>query len=193
MWESIRYYLALFIVVSWPPMLLFWFMIHPLIDFWRKVGPGFTYAIIVSVMTILGAGLFRIRHVLLAVEYGTHNPLIIDALILNVVIWVVFFPVRKQLTFRILIGLPELNLKTEQKLLTEGMFAKTRNPRYVGAMLFGFSVALLANYLAVYVVVLAFAFGLYGITLLEEKELRARFGKAYDEYCRRVPRFIPKF
>ena len=192
MWESIRYYPALFIVVTWPPALLFWFVVHPFVDFWRRVGPWITYAIVVSIMAVIAAGLFRIRDVLLAVEYGTHYPLIIAALILNGVTWVVFFPVRKQLTFRILIGLPELDLKTEQKLLTEGTFAKTRNPRYVAVMLFGLSVALLSNYRAGYVVFVAFVVGLYGITLLEEKELRARFGKAYEDYCARVPRFIPK-
>jgi len=120
--------------------------------------------------------------------------LIIAALILNGVTWAVFFPVRKQLTFRILIGLPELDLKNqEQKLLTEGMFAKMRNPRYVAVVLFGLSMALLTNYVAVYVVFVAFVIGLYAITLLEEKELRARFGTAYEDYCRCVPRFIPRF
>ena len=167
---------------------------NPFVNFWRKLGPPLTYAIVVSIMMVIAAGLFRIRDVLLAVEYGTHYPLIIAALILNGVTWAVFFPVRKQLTFRILIGLPELDLKNqEQKLLTEGMFAKTRNPRYVAVVLFGLSMALLTNYVAVYVVFVAFVIGLYGITLLEEKELRARFGKAYEDYCRCVPRFIPRF
>ena len=194
MWESTRYYLALFIVVTWLPALLFWFVIHPFVNFWRKLGPPLTYAIVVSIMMVIAAGLFRTRDVLLAVEYGTHYPLIIAALILNGVTWAVFFPVRKQLTFRILIGLPELDLKNqEQKLLTEGMFAKTRNPRYVAVVLFGLSMALLTNYVAVYVVFVAFVIGLYGITLLEEKELRARFGTAYEDYCRCVPRFIPRF
>jgi protein-S-isoprenylcysteine O-methyltransferase Ste14 len=29
------------------------------------------------------------------------------------------------------------------------------------------------------------------IVLLEEKELKERFGRGYEEYCRRVPRYIP--
>jgi protein-S-isoprenylcysteine O-methyltransferase Ste14 len=26
---------------------------------------------------------------------------------------------------------------------------------------------------------------------IEERELRARFGVAYEDYCRQVPRFVP--
>jgi protein-S-isoprenylcysteine O-methyltransferase Ste14 len=28
--------------------------------------------------------------------------------------------------------------------------------------------------------------------LLEEREMRRRFGQAYADYCRRVPRFLPR-
>jgi protein-S-isoprenylcysteine O-methyltransferase Ste14 len=30
------------------------------------------------------------------------------------------------------------------------------------------------------------------VVLLEEPELRERFGAEYEEYCGRVPRYIPK-
>jgi len=78
------------------------------------------------------------------------------------------------------------------KLLTDGIFARIRHPRYVEILLAVLTYALFSNYLASY---LMFLFGLpmiYLIVLLEERELRQRFGAEYEAYCRRVPRFIPR-
>jgi protein-S-isoprenylcysteine O-methyltransferase Ste14 len=52
--------------------------------------------------------------------------------------------------------------------------------------------ALIANYLAIYLLFPICAASLYLIVLLEERELRDRFGAAYQAYARRVPRFIPR-
>ena len=54
------------------------------------------------------------------------------------------------------------------------------------------AVALFTNYLAIYVLALAIIPALYLVVVLEEKELRDRFGLEYAAYSERVPRFIPR-
>ena len=49
--------------------------------------------------------------------------------------------------------------------------------------------ALIANYLAGYLVFAAWLVVMYPLVLLEERELRERFGEAYDAYCHQAPRF----
>ena len=84
-------------------------------------------------------------------------------------------------------------VKKNQELTTTGPYAHTRNPLYLGSMLMaaGFAVALMSwpvglvlaiGFLVIYVPVIA----------SEERFLRATF-PAFDEYCRRVPRLIPRF
>lgn len=50
----------------------------------------------------------------------------------------------------------------------------------------------MANYPAVYLAWLLWIPGVYVTVLFEERELRQRFGAEYEEYCREVPRFIPR-
>jgi len=95
---------------------------------------------------------------------------------------------------RSILGLAELAPdKRPGRLITTGVYAIIRHPRYLHLYLGFLGSALIANYLALYLVVALWLPGIYVIVLLEEKELRDRFGPAYDEYCRRVPRFIPRF
>ena len=51
---------------------------------------------------------------------------------------------------------------------------------------------LIVNNLAVYLLWLAWMPGIWIVVGFEERELRQRFGPAYDDYCRRVPRFVPR-
>jgi protein-S-isoprenylcysteine O-methyltransferase Ste14 len=79
-----------------------------------------------------------------------------------------------------------------QELVTEGIYARIRHPRYLSVLLGLVGLALMANYFGIYVVVAAFVPGLYAIIILEERELVERFGDAYRDYCKRVPRLIPR-
>jgi protein-S-isoprenylcysteine O-methyltransferase Ste14 len=83
-------------------------------------------------------------------------------------------------------------VKKNRELTVTGPYAHTRNPLYLGSMLiaFGFALALLswpvalvlaAGFLIIYVPVIA----------SEERFLRATFPE-FDEYCRRVPRMVPR-
>lgn len=83
-------------------------------------------------------------------------------------------------------------VKKNQELTTSGPYAFVRNPLYLGSILIaaGFALALeswpvaaalAVMFVAIYVPVIA----------SEERFLRATF-PGFDEYCRRVPRLLPR-
>ena len=74
--NSIRYFLALLLVISLPAMLLFWLLIHPFVHTWRRLGPAWTYSIVGTLLVLLTVGLFLLRIPLLAVDFGMRYPLL---------------------------------------------------------------------------------------------------------------------
>jgi len=77
-------------------------------------------------------------------------------------------------------------------LVTEGFFAHSRNPLYVGNMLVFLGLFLILNSAWGYLAgVPFFVFAYVSIVSAEEEYLRRQFGAAYDAYCRRVNRFVP--
>jgi protein-S-isoprenylcysteine O-methyltransferase Ste14 len=191
--NTIRYYVALILVILFLPTLLPWLLIHPFIRFWRRLGPGWTYGLVGILMALGAAGIFRLRHLLLAVEFGTSYFLLALGLALLAASTWLGFRVWRRLSLLTLLGLPELApTKHPERLITEGVYTTIRHPRYVQLYLGLLGSAFIANYLALYLVTALWLPGLYVIVRLEEKELRDRFGPAYDDYCRRVPRFVPR-
>jgi protein-S-isoprenylcysteine O-methyltransferase Ste14 len=192
--NAVRYFLALWLVISLPAMLLFWLLIHPFIPTWRRLGPAWTYSLIGTLLVLLTVGLFLIREPLLAVDFGIHSPL----LVVGIGCLAVAAGLRRSLhqasmTTRVLVGLPELApARYPPALITTGLYARLRHPRYVQLALALLGYALIANYLAAYLVFTAWLVAMYPLVLLEERELRERFGDAYERYCRQVPRLIPR-
>jgi protein-S-isoprenylcysteine O-methyltransferase Ste14 len=77
-------------------------------------------------------------------------------------------------------------------LVDTGMFAHSRNPLYVANLLLFLGLAIVHNGWAMYLIVLPFFMAAYYcIVAAEEAYLRGRFGEAYEDYCRRVPRWLP--
>jgi protein-S-isoprenylcysteine O-methyltransferase Ste14 len=83
-------------------------------------------------------------------------------------------------------------VKKNRELTVTGPYAYTRNPLYLGSMLIaaGFAVALL-SWLVALVLALGFTVIYVPVIASEEAFLRATF-PGFDEYCRRVPRLIPR-
>jgi len=79
-----------------------------------------------------------------------------------------------------------------QRLVTEGPFAYSRNPMYVGTLTLYTGLALVVGLVAMLAIVALGALLVHAyVVLVEEKEMEARFGADYREYKRRVPRWLP--
>ena len=81
-----------------------------------------------------------------------------------------------------------------KELVVAGFYRYVRNPMYVGilAVVLGHFLWFGYWYLLVYAIVIFLAFHTF-VTLYEEPTLRGKFGAAYEDYLKRVPRWIPKF
>lgn len=80
-----------------------------------------------------------------------------------------------------------------EDLVTGGLYSHSRNPMYVGNLLIVFGFAVASNsWVALPLAVLLGVFAYLAITAAEEDYLRGRFGAQFDNYCARVPRFLPR-
>lgn len=81
-----------------------------------------------------------------------------------------------------------------KELVAVGFYRYTRNPMYVGVLSLIVGYFLWFGYwsLLVYAAIVFLAFHTF-VTYYEEPTLRKKFGAAYDDYCQRVPRWVPLF
>ncbi len=170
------------------PIPLFWLIVHPLVAFWRRhLRAGYCLA---GLSAWGGASLFL---------YAFHERLFLSAeapawaiavgLVLIATDGYVLFRVQRELGATRLVGHAEL--KGEGELATEGLYGRVRHPRYAGMMLSVLGACLMAGTLLLWVVATAWWLLALAAVRLEERELRARFGAAYEAYSKRVPRFFP--
>ena len=191
--DAVRYNLALLTLVTFIPGILFWPFAHGLVRRWRQLGLALSYSVLGTLLIAIGVGVFVLRQPLLAVEFGPPGWLVLPVLLCFAAAVVVEVQCRKHLSLRTLVGIPELSpTPTGQPLLDQGIYARLRHPRYVVVMLSVCALAFFTNYLAVYLLCPLTCLVLYGITLMEERELVERFGQAYEQYQQRVPRFVPR-
>ena len=79
-----------------------------------------------------------------------------------------------------------------ERLVTTGPFAWCRNPMYLGHILFLLGLTLTLHSWLAALITAATAVWFHFRVQRDEKRLRERFGKPYEEYSARVRRWIPR-
>jgi protein-S-isoprenylcysteine O-methyltransferase Ste14 len=80
-----------------------------------------------------------------------------------------------------------------ENLVTDGFYAHCRNPMYFANLFLLAGLALAANRAAFALCAVPLGLALHWLIVLAEEDfLRDKFGAAYEDYCRRVPRWVPR-
>lgn len=190
------------LLLDWLPFLLwaayftipfFWFLVHPFPGFWRRQR-GRTYAAYaVGIWLAFLAGFSASSGFWFAERFERTWPVLLAGFALLFVEPLVTRRAEGELGTPILVGWAERDPEQfPPRLVESGIYRRVRHPRYLAAMSVLFGAALLAGawrllYLS------ALAIPLYTLLVwLEERELLQRIGEPYRDYCRRVPRFLPR-
>jgi len=80
-----------------------------------------------------------------------------------------------------------------KELVVAGFYNYVRNPMYVGVLItiIGHFLWFKTIWMIVYAAVVFLAFYLF-VTLYEEPHLKKTFGAAYEDYTKKVPRWLPR-
>jgi len=183
-------WLAAVVLFMHLPIPLYWFVLHPNVNFWRtrpKAGllTGFllSWPPVTAFLVLYHRSLFRhARPASWSVACGFA--------LIAFEGWI-FWRVKSGLGGARLVGKTELSGGGE--IARGGIYARVRHPRYTGSFLAIVGACLLAGTRAMWIVAAAWMALALAAIALEERELRARFGAEHEDYCRRVPRFIPRF
>jgi len=83
-------------------------------------------------------------------------------------------------------------VRKASELTTSGPYAYTRNPLYLGSLIIAAGFAVAARSLLIALVAAAIFLAIYlPVMRFEEQLLRSQF-PGFDDYARRVPRFVPR-
>ena len=90
-------------------------------------------------------------------------------------------------------GISRTRSRSTGSLMDSGPFSLVRNPLYVGNFFLSLGFVIISGvWFMVPVYVFFFGLQYHYIVLWEEWNLRAKFGAPYEEYCGRVPRWVPR-
>ncbi len=183
-------YFALIVFYLDLPVPIYWFILHPFTNFWRRnIRAAFWFAGLTA-WTACAIFVTVFRHLLLA-ENVPSLPIAFAASVLIVADFILLFFSGKYLGGKKLVGHAELSCKSD--LTTNGLYKYVRHPRYTGMISALAGACLIAQTRLAWIVAAVWLLCVLLSILLEEREMRRRFGPAYEEYSHATPRFLPRF
>jgi len=171
------------------PVPLFWFVVHPSIGFWRRHWKAAYVTGLALSWPVVTVCLILFRHELFRRDRAPAWSVAIGLALIFFEFWI-FWRANHDLGSARLAGKNELSGGGE--VISRGIYAKIRHPRYLGSFLAILGACFLAGTSVMWIVASAWTILTLTAIALEEREMRARFGETYLDYCRRVPRFIPR-
>src|ERR1700683_4718397 len=168
------------------PVPFYWFILHPNSTYWRtRQKQGFMVALlpwpIVAILMVV------FRNQIFATTAPRYWEMLSGRAAILLEFWLIVLAKRA-------LGLARLVGKTEMdgdgEIESGGIYARMRHPRYavmIGAVV---GAGLLSATTTLWVVLAIWTVLVLAAVSLEKRELERRFGAAYLEYCRQVPRFV---
>jgi protein-S-isoprenylcysteine O-methyltransferase Ste14 len=183
-------YLALIIFLLDLPVPIYWFILHPFTNFWRRNIRAVFWVAGLASWTAGAVFVTTARHQLLGEDIPP--PLAVFAAIpLIAADFILLYYSGKFLGGKKLVGHAELSGKSE--LTTTGLYKCVRHPRYTGMICAIIGACVLAQTKFAWTISAIWFVCVLVCIFLEEREMRHRFGAAYEEYSRATPRFLPRF
>jgi protein-S-isoprenylcysteine O-methyltransferase Ste14 len=182
-------YFALVVFFFDLPVPIYWLILHPAAKFWRRHVRAAFYIAGLGAWTAGAVFVIVFRQELIGIGAPTILVTVVGVSLVAAD-FVLFFYAGKQLGHRKLVGHAELTGKTE--LTREGMYKYVRHPRYSGMILAVAGACLIGGTIWAWMVGGTWFVMVMVTILLEEREMRERSGRDYEEYCKKVPRFVPR-
>ena len=186
-------WLAILYAALYFPVPVYWLVIHPAVNFWRRIGYR-SFWIALPVWILTGFPLVLMGNILFAHRLPRSAAMyVLGAVLLAFNFWI-SRQVHQKFNLKKLAGLPELNPAHPLRgIIDKGIYARVRHPRYANIIVGFIAFGLLTGGEGIFVLAIV-TFLLYLIvTPLEERELREQYGSEYEAYARKVPRFLPRF
>lgn len=170
------------------PVPLYWFVLHPGMKYWRSHRKAAYMLALACSWLPVTICLFVFHSALFSHTNPSALEILAGLVLIGFEVWM-FARVRHDLGDKRLVGHAEILAIGE--IESRGVYRFVRHPRYAASFLALIGACLLAASQAMWLAVGMWVVLTLCAIAMEEREMRVRFGAAYDDYARRVPRFLP--